>query len=267
MIRMKRTLLLGAAASALTVASAPAASAAIVELGAVPSAPLTAPVCPPGKASNCKIVLNQVTAVQTVRNGVGYPTKVQQAGMIVAFKVGLSQLSSNRNTAHTYIHDLDQSFGTTRVAITVLAPSGPGRLHRFKDVAQSPFYHVQPYLGQVVQIPLQTALPVFRGDVIALTTSTWAPVLTILLPSKSYFYRQSRQTGCNSKHPRVEPQAVGDTSTYSCHYTGTRVEYSATEVTNPVAINPIRSVFRGVSASRQYQFGTSPLQPTGGVGV
>jgi len=241
MIDMKRIFLLGALAPALAVANAPAASATIIELGAVPSAPLTAPVCPPGKPQNCKIVLSQVTALQTVRNGVGYPTKVQQAGLIVAFRVGLSALSSNRNLAHTYIHDLDQSFhGTTRVAITVLAPSGAGRLHRFKDVEQSPYYHVQPYLGQVVQIPLQTALPVFRGDVIALTTSTWAPVLTILLPQKSYFYRQSRQKGCNT-NPPPEPQSVGLTTKYVCAYTGTRVEYSATEVTNPVATSAIKS--------------------------
>ena len=98
---------------------------------------------------------------------------------------------------------------------------------------------VQPYLGQVVQFALTTSLPVVRGETIALTTPTWAPVLSIDLSTAHFAYRQSRSRNCN--HPPATSQAqvtVGQSTPYVCDYPGTRVEYSATEVTTPVPTAP-----------------------------
>ena len=85
-----------------------------------------APVCPPNVSSTqCTIVLTRVTALETLRDGVSYPTKVTKAGRIVAFTVGLSKLSTNKSTQKTYIHFLDQTYGgTAQVAVTVLRPVG-----------------------------------------------------------------------------------------------------------------------------------------------
>lgn len=240
---MKRTLMT-AVATALAAALVPAAaSAAVVELGAVSSAPLVAPSCPKGVSpANCTIILTRVTAVETLRDGLAYPTTVKQAGRVVAFTVGLSRLSSNRTVAHDDIHQLDQAYGgTTRLAITVLRQSGSKRLRHFKVVAQSPVYHVQPYLGQVVQFPLTTSLAVLPGDIVALTTPTWAPVLSIDQPSKRFAYRQSRHTGCASPPSTNQAQGTAQIATYGCNYPGTRVEYTATEITNPVVANPIHA--------------------------
>jgi hypothetical protein len=240
MLIMKRSLALGAVLTAGAVAvPAGAASAAIIELGATKT-PLVAPVCPPNVAPvNCKIVLTRVTALETLRDGVGYPTTVKQAGRIVAFTVGLSSLSNDRATRLGDIKFLDHQYGgTTRVAITVLKPVGAKRLRQWKVVAASPVFHVQPYLGEVVQLPLQTTLPVARGDVVALTTPTWAPVLSIDLSTTKFAYRQSR-TGTPSicgtavqfgSHAQL---TTGSTAVYQCDYPGTRTEYSATEVTTP----------------------------------
>jgi hypothetical protein len=222
------------AASAVIPASA---SAQIVELG-VPKTPLVAPVCPPAvSASNCKIILTEVTGLETIRDGVAYPTTVTKAGKIVAFTVGLSRLDKNATTAKTDVHFLDTTYGgTTQVGITVLKPVGKKSLRRFAVAASSPIYHVQPYLGQVVQFPLDTSLSVVPGEVVALTTPTWAPVLSINLPVKKFAYRQSRTKNCTI--PAVTNQAqttIGQSARYVCDYPGTRVEYSATEITNPVA--------------------------------
>ncbi len=243
---MKRTLFTAAATVVCAMLAPAAASASIVELGAVSSSPLVAPSCPAGVApANCTIILTRVTAMETIRSGVAYPTTVKSAGRIVAFTVGLSALSSNRTTAHNDIHALDTAYGgTTRVAITVLRPSGNKRLRRFKVVAESPIFKVQPYLGQVVQLPLTTSLAVAPGDIVALSTPTWAPVLSIDLNTKSYAYRQSRSTGCGSTPSTDLAQPVGATAAYGCDYPGTRVEYTATEVTNPLVINPIHGRFR-----------------------
>jgi hypothetical protein len=102
-------------------------------------------------------------------------------------------------------------------------------------------FKVQPYLGQVVQFPLTTTLAVLPGDVVALTTPTWAPVLSIDLPSSKFAYRQSRGTSCNSPPATNAAQSTGQTTAYTCDYPGTRVEYSATEITNPVSVNPIHA--------------------------
>lgn len=239
---MKRTLT-AAAASALCAMVAPgAAEAAIIELGQT-STPLVAPTCPKGvSASGCTIILTRVTALETLRDGVAYPTTVKRSGRIVAFTVGLSRLSSSPTVTHNYIHALDQAYGgTTRVAITVLRPSGPKRLRKWKAVAASPVFRVQPYLGQVVEFPLRSSLQVLPGDVVALTTPTWAPVLSIDLDTKRFAYRQSRSTSCTTPPSSNAAASVGQTATYTCNYPGTRVEYTATEVTDPVAINPIHA--------------------------
>jgi hypothetical protein len=219
------------------------ASAAVVEVGSTPSA-LVAPTCPKNVSpAKCTIVLTQMTALETIRDGVAYPTTIKQAGRIAAFTVGLSTLSSNRSTAKADIHYLDQTYGgTTQVALTVLKPSGAAKLRKWTVVAQSPIFHVQPYLGQVVQLPLTTSLAVVPGEVVALTTPTWAPVLSIDLSTKKFAYRQSRTRNCNNPPSSTQAQLrTGTTAQYTCNYPGTRVEYSATEITNPIAAAPIHA--------------------------
>jgi hypothetical protein len=233
---MKRSFVVRFVLAAFGLAVLPAgASATIIELGSTKTA-LVAPTCPPDLTpSQCTIILTRATALATVRDSVAYPTKVTKAGSIVAFTVGLSNLSNKRATRLSELKYLDHTYGgTTQLAVTVLRPVGKKNLRQWKVVGQSPLFHVQPYLGEVVQFPLATSLPVAPGDTVALTTPTWAPVLSIALSSKRYAYRQSRKTNC--AHPPGKSQAqmtIGATTRYACDYPGTRVEYTATEVTTP----------------------------------
>jgi hypothetical protein len=241
MLEMKRFCMLITAVATIAAVSVPAsADAAVVELGATKT-PLVAPTCPPGvTAANCTIILTQVTALETIRDGIAYPTTVKKAGAIVAFTIGLSRLSTDRTTAHNDIHFLDQTYGgTTRASVTVLRRSGRKKNFKWTVVGQSAVIHLQPYLGQVVQIPLPQSLPVKAGDVIGLTVPTWAPVLSIQLPTAKFAYRQSRSRNCAAPPASSQAQALKKTATYKCNYPGTRVEYTATEITNPVSVNPI----------------------------
>ena len=238
MVHMKRSLLAGTAAAGLLGALVPAsASAKVVEVGATTS-PLVAPTCPTGASgSACTIVLTQATALETIRDGVSYPTKVTKAGQIVAFTLGLSNLDTNRAKAKQDIHFLDSTYGgVPQAAITVLKPIGKASQFRWQVTAESsPTVHLIPYLGQVAQFPLAKPLPVAPGDAIALTIPTWAPVLSINLPVSKFAYRQSRATSCKSPASTQQAQLlIGATATYGCDYPGTRVEYSVTEVTNPI---------------------------------
>jgi hypothetical protein len=245
MIDMKRSSLVSAPAIAIGLLLVPAAAyAAIVELGATTATPLVSYMCPTTiKPASCTIILTRATALETVRDRNSYPTKVTKAGNIVAFTVGLSRLSTNTSTARSDISFLDHTYGgTTQVAITVLKQVGRQSQRRWQVVAQSPIFHVQPYLGEVVQFPLATSIPVVPGEVIALTTPTWAPVLVINQPSSRFAYRQSRSANCNNPPSSSQAQLrMNQSATYTCNYPGTRVEYSATEVTAPVAANPIHA--------------------------
>lgn len=238
--------LAAAAAVALGAAGlATAASAQIlggsVQLGATRS-PLVAPVCPPNvSSSNCTIILTRVTALETLRDGVSYPTRITQPGQITDFTVGLSALSSNKSTQSSYISYLNSTYGgATQVGITVLKPpKGKKSANHWVVVGQSRIYHVQPYLGSVVQIPLANPVAVKPGDVIALTTPTWAPVLTIDVNSKQFAYRQSRIFNCSNPPRASQAQMTwGENTNYNCNYPGTRLEYSATEDLYPLGAPP-----------------------------
>jgi hypothetical protein len=240
MMMMKRFSLLTAALVpiALGLASAPA-SARIVELGAT-ATPLAKPACPPNTPpAKCFIVLARTTAVQSTSDGVVNPTTVRRAGWIIGFTVGLAQLSTNNKTEKSFLHQLDTAFGgTPQVAITVLKP---GPKHKFTVVAETPLFHVLPYLGQLLQMPLSLPpaftqfkpLVVKPGEVIGLTVPTWAPVLSYNLTPSKFVYRQSRTTNCKVGGAGATAQlTVGDNAHYLCSYAGTRVEFSATEITN-----------------------------------
>ncbi|HEY2437044.1 MAG TPA: hypothetical protein VGH93_07670 [Solirubrobacteraceae bacterium] len=234
---------LAAVAVALGALVVPAVAAAqTVELGATKS-PLVAPVCPPNVSSaNCTIVLTRVTALETLRDGIAYPTRVTKAGRISAFTVGLSKLSSSKSTQKTYIHFLDQTYGgTAQVGLTVLKPVGKHSDFRWEVVGTSNLFHVIPYLGSVVQLPLETSIEVKPGYVVALSTPTWAPVLTIDQPAKKFAYRQSRNANCNNPPSSSQAQITVKTqAAYACNYPGTRIEFSATEFLYPNGTNPVQ---------------------------
>lgn len=215
------------------------AAANIVQLGQT-ATPLQAPQCPAGVSpSKCYIILTRTTAVQTTSDGAVNPTVVKKSGWIVAFTVGLSRLSTNASTERTFLHTLDSTYGgTPQLELTVMKP---GPKNRYTIVAQTPTYHVLPYLGLVLQQPLSlpptfatfTALPVKAGDVIGLTVLTWAPVLSYNLSSTRFSYRQSRMENCkNPAGSQTAQLTVGESTRYLCQYAGTRVEYTASEVVN-----------------------------------
>lgn len=238
---MKRfPLVIAAGLASLALLAPGAASAQIVELGQTAGSPITAPSCPTGVSpAQCFIILTRTTALQSITSGVVNPTMVTKAGWIVALTIGLSKLSNNPKTELSYLHQLDTAYGgTPQAALTVLKPVGT---NKYAVAAQSGTFHLIPFLGQVLQQPLSlppsftafTALPVKPGDMIALTVPTWAPVLSYNLSATKYAYRQSRSSNCkNAAGTQTAQTTVGAATSYLCNYTGTRVEYSATEVVN-----------------------------------
>lgn len=208
----------------------------LVELGQT-TTPLVPPTCPAGPLKNCDIILTHTTALQTTSDGVANPTKVKQPGWIIAFSVGLSKLVDNPTQEHALLHSLNTRLGgTPQLALTVLQ-AGPK--HTYRVVAQSATLHVTPFMGSVLGEPLSlpntfstfTALRVKAGDVIGLTSPTWAPVLALDLANDKFIYRQSRTKNCiHAPATETALTMVGQSAGFLCAYVGTRVEYSATEI-------------------------------------
>ena len=229
-----------ACAGAVAALTPAVADADTVEVGQT-TTPIVAPACVKGDSlANCKIVLTRTTAVETTSDSVISPTRVNREGWIVSFSVGLSRLVSSASRRATIVKGLDAHYGgEPELALSVLKP-GPD--NAFTVVAQSATYPVMPSLGELLQQPLAappkfssfTALHVIRGEVIGLTVPTWAPVLSYDLPASQFSYRQSRRANCNNPAAAQTAQTkVSQVGSYLCDYTGTRVQYTATEITNP----------------------------------
>jgi hypothetical protein len=232
---MKRSFLAFSVAAVAALAVPSIASATIVEVGET-ATPVVAPTCPAGvSSSNCKIVLTRVTALETLSDGHTYPTTIKHAGEIVALTLGISSISSNSKTRKADITYLDKTYGgAPRAEVTVLRAYGPRSKYGWQVAANSNSIALQNYLGQVAQFPLTKPLAVVKGERIALTVPTWAPVLSFDLASSKFAYRQSRVTNC--ARPPGAPQAqlkIGEIAHYKCNYTGTRTEYTVTEITSP----------------------------------
>jgi hypothetical protein len=232
---MKRFLLVSGAAlvALLTCASAPA-FAEIVELGQ--TSPLAQPVCP--SSTSCPIILTETTALQIESDGTVYPTMAAHAGRIVAFEVSPASVSAAdiNGTAKTKTKaatpGLNADYGgASEAAITVLQAS---KKHFYKVVAESPLFQLQPYFGHLVQFVLNESLPIAKGQYVALTVPTWAPLLTVNLTKSDFLWRPSRSTGCLDYTVQSAQLLTGDSAQYLCFFNGTRVEYTATEITNPV---------------------------------
>ncbi len=218
------------------------ASAANLQVG-VTASPLISPTCPAdAQGTNCKIVLTQVTAYEKRRDGVVNPTQIKQSGEIVSFSLGLA--GTNTVTAKDLAY-LDKVYGGPPEAeLSVLRQTGSSKVPAYRVAAQSQVFKLRPSLGQVAEFPLVAPLPVVRGEILALTVPTWAPVLSFELDTSKFSYAQSRSplksttTGavsCNtSASANLAQMLIGQLSNYSCSFPGTRIEYSALEVSTPL---------------------------------
>jgi hypothetical protein len=215
---MKR-ISLGAALLACALgAAASTASAKMYELGQSPD--MVTASCP-----NSCFVVTRTTALEVQSGSQKYPTTAPRDGRIVAFTLQLGSLSDKQ------IHFFNSTYGgTSRVQITVLRGK-PKRF--FRVVAESEVFRIQPFFGTTVQFPLLASLPILKGDVVALSVPTWAPVLAVNLPQENG-WRASRPSDCRNLLNQTAQQVVGNQTQYRCLYQTARLTYTATEIATPV---------------------------------
>jgi len=205
----------GAVLVTLTVAAP--ASARIIEVGAVPQE--ATPTCP---SSPC-LAISRTTGYQTKAVDSRSAFVVPAPGKIVAWTVHLG------NPDRRQIAFFDDNYGAASAGLSVLRRSKRlfGRV-----MAQTPIEQLTPYFGQEVQFPLDRALDVKRGQIIALTVPTWAPALTQLVTDGSSWRASRPLNGCEDTDRQTAQTRVGQLTQYRCRYRA-RLTYSATLITQP----------------------------------
>jgi hypothetical protein len=223
-MKMKRLAIPAIAASAALAAGVPVALGAITEVGL--TSDTTAPSCP----SDPCLAVSRTTGFQAKLGTQSKLFVVPAAGRIVAWSIALGAPNAKQ------IQYFNQNEGgTSEAGIAVLR--GGSHLN-YSLVAQSPLVPLQPYFGEAVQFPLDTTLPVKKGDVIALTVPTWAPALALGFKNDTSWRASRPRKGCNNTGSQTTHTTIGSTVQYFCLYRTARLTYSATLIPTPVPPKP-----------------------------
>ena len=161
-------------------------------------------------------------------------------GSIVAWTITLSSPTttatapSGEEAQVTYFDDHEG--GTAQAGIAILKP---GKHLYYTLVSQSPVVQLEPYFGETVEFPLASSIHVKKGEILALTVPTWAPVMAADDAAGTPYgkwtsWRSSRQkSGCQTTGGQTAQQSAGSAVQYYCMYEGIRLAYSALEITTP----------------------------------
>jgi hypothetical protein len=200
------------------------------------------PSCPGKIVNNVEVVPcrveGHVTGYQAIAGGVPRPYEVPFDGKIVAWSITLARPSRNDSGKTTdEVGFFNEFLGKpSRARIGVLRPDGKSRPPRFRLVRQSPMQTLNRYFGSTVVFALDHPLSVVKGQVVALTIPTWAPMFAFNVSDENTWRGSRRPKKCSSKddiqsgHPQ---QGVGKTKTYGCYYSNARLLYTATVVKKP----------------------------------
>jgi hypothetical protein len=212
------------ASTMLALALPAAAPAKLSEVGVIGATnPATNPSCP---SSPC-LAVSRTTGFQvkvgTVRNPMGVPRN----GTIVAWTITLG-----KPTATQIKFFNANEGGVSEAAVAILRPLPKPNL-TYKLIAQSPLIKLQPYFGKTAQFPLETTIPVKKGDEIALTVPSWAPALALGFGNDTSWRASRPKKQCTSTNMQTAQTQVASSVQYFCLYQTARLTYSATLISTP----------------------------------
>jgi hypothetical protein len=203
------------------------AQARTIEIGRANEAEeLPAPSCP---RSPC-FAVSRTTGYQAKVGTNRGLLRVPENGRIVAWTIRLSKPGPRQ------VQFFNQRLGgPPQAGISILRP---GKRLFGRIVAQSPLVMLEPFLGQTVQIPLETSISVKKNSIVGLTVPTWAPALATGLGGDTS-WRASRPAGdCDDTSTQTAQTDIRDLAQYRCLYQRVRLSYSATMITDPVPNKP-----------------------------
>lgn len=203
----------------------------------------TPPASCPGKIVNnveitpCRVE-GHVTGFQSIADGVARPYEAPFEGKIVAWSITLAKPSTKETKTTTdevgFFNDFLGSPSEARIG--VLRPVENTKPPKYTLVRQSPIEVLNPYFGSTPVFALDHPLTVLKGQIVALTVPTWAPMFAFNVSAENTWRGSRQPEHCSSKediqngHPQ---QGVGKTKTYGCYYSNARLLYQAWLVKKP----------------------------------
>ncbi len=202
-------------------AVAPATLAEVGVIGA--TTPATVPSCP---ASPC-LAVSRTTGFQVKVGSIHNPLSAPRSGTIVAWTITLGK----PNATQIKYFNANEG-GVSEAGIAILAAQPKPNL-TYKLIAQSPLVKLQPYFGATAEFPLETTIPIKKGDVIALTVPSWAPALALGFGGDTSWRASRPKSGCTSTSSQTAHTTLGTSLQYYCLYQTARLTYSATLISTP----------------------------------
>jgi hypothetical protein len=227
----------------LVAIAAPEADSAPLRVVVLGQTAETPPASCPGKVVNnveitpCRVE-GHVTGFQAIAGGVARPFEAPFEGKIVAWSITLAKPSTEESaTTSDEVGFFDDFLGRpSQARIGVLRPIEDSKPPKYTLVRQSPTEVLNPYFGTTPVFALEHPLTVLKGQVVALTVPTWAPMFAFNVSDDNTWRGSRLPEHCASKediqggHPQ---QGVGKTKTYGCYYSNARLLYTATLVKQP----------------------------------
>jgi hypothetical protein len=208
----------GAAVAVSLAVPAVAANQAIKELGEFDTTVKGG--CP---AKPC-FAFSRTTAYQAKIGDTKSPMVAPADGRIVAFTVGLGK-PGKKQTAFFE----SRLGGKPSMQITILNP--PKKL-RSRAIVNSEAINPAPYFGTTATFALQKSVPVKKGQIVALTSTTWTPVMQVNQPATTS-WRASRNKGtCDDVSTQTAQTTANQLARYYCLYKNVRLVYSVTFIAN-----------------------------------
>jgi hypothetical protein len=231
---MKRILLLTSALAAALVALAPPASARIIELGT--PADEAALNCP-GTTENPCVAAVRMTGLQgRSSGGPKNPYYIRRDGHLVAVTLQLAKPTAEE------VSFFNDNFGTPSTARVAVLRRGDTRKTRlnFRLITQSQTFELDRYFGSRPTFVFDEPVPVKKGNWIAITVPTWAPLLATPI-DRANWWRSSRPKG-SCKPPgslrQFAMEDLRDVNVFGCTYHGARLLYTVTYVPGNRVSNP-----------------------------
>lgn len=225
-----------AAAASVALALIPgSASAKVIEIGQTPDAMV--PACP---AKPC-LAVSRTTGYQAkVGTNRGLMT-VPANGRIVAWTVTLSLPSAPQ------VKFFESNYGGPAQAGITILKVAPHLRDTVK--ASGPLVSLTPYFGSTAQFPLPTSIPVLKGDLVAITVPTWAPILQVGLGGDTSWRAARAKNKCKDTATQTAQLNVGDKTQYNCLYRTAKLTYTATLITYAKKTNKPKKSSTGKKAS------------------
>jgi hypothetical protein len=156
------------------------------------------------------------------------PYYIRRDGHLVALTVQLAKPTAEE------IQFFNDNFGTPSTARISVLRRGTKRKTRLDHrlIAQSDRFRLDPYFGSKPTFVFDDPIPVKKGNWIAITVPTWAPLLATNL-SRSNWWRSSRpKDSCEPPKSlrQFALEDLRDVARFGCTYHGARLTYTATYV-------------------------------------